>query len=67
VLYVTERCVFRLHEAGLELVEVAPGVDVERDILARMDFRPLLREPAMMAAALFAEAPIGLRERLAPA
>jgi propionate CoA-transferase len=67
VLYVTERCVFRLHEAGLELVEVAPGVDVERDVLARMDFRPLVKEPAPMAAALFAAAPIGLRERLAPA
>lgn len=39
-LYITERCVFRLVAQGLELIEVAPGLDVERDILAQMDFRP---------------------------
>jgi propionate CoA-transferase len=40
-LYVTERAVFRRNEAGrLELIEVAPGIDVERDILAQMQFRP---------------------------
>ena len=41
-LYVTERCVFRLCADGIELVEVAPGIDVERDILAQMDFRPAI-------------------------
>ena len=40
VLYVTERCVFTLDADGLELIEVAPGIDIERDILAQMDFKP---------------------------
>jgi propionate CoA-transferase len=65
VLYVTERCVFRLVDGGLELVEIAPGVDLERDILAHMDFRPLMPQPPRpMDPALFAEAPMGLRARL---
>jgi propionate CoA-transferase len=65
VLYVTERCVFRLCPEGLELIEIAPGVDLERDILARMGFRPLLRDtPALMDERIFAEAPMNLRAAL---
>jgi len=65
VLYVTERCVFRLAPDGLELIEIAPGVDLERDILARMDFEPFIRTaPALMDAAIFAPEPMGLRERM---
>ena len=45
VLYVTERCVFRRTAEGVELVEVAPGIDIDRDILAQMDFRPLIDRP----------------------
>ena len=39
-LFVTERAVFRVGDAGLELIEVAPGLDVERDVIAHMGFRP---------------------------
>jgi propionate CoA-transferase len=39
-LFVTERAVFRIGDAGLELVEIAPGLDVERDVIAHMGFRP---------------------------
>ena len=64
VLYVTERCVFRLTAEGLELVEVAPGIDIERHILRHMDFVPVIRAPAAMDARIFAPEPMGLREAL---
>jgi propionate CoA-transferase len=44
VLYVTERAVFRLLPEGIQLVEVAPGVDIDRDIIERMGFSPVVRE-----------------------
>src|SRR5215831_17639494 len=65
VLYVTERCVFRLTKDGLELTEIAPGVDLDRDILAKMDFRPLIAgrlEP--MDPRIFAAEPMNLRDRM---
>jgi len=63
VLYVTERCVLELTQEGLELVEVAPGIDIERDILARMEFRPIIRrDPAIMDERIFSTKPMRLRE-----
>ena len=41
-LFVTERAVFRVGPQGLELIEIAPGVDVERDVIAQMGFRPIV-------------------------
>lgn len=64
VLYVTERCVFELTVDGLELVEVAPGIDIERDIVAQMGFRPLIRELRSMDPRIFAPAPMGLSDTL---
>ncbi|MCS2608725.1 acyl CoA:acetate/3-ketoacid CoA transferase [Halomonas dongshanensis] len=48
VLYVTERAVFRLIDEGLELIEVVEGVDIERDIVAQMSFRPVINEVAVI-------------------
>ena len=48
VLFVTERAVFRLQPDGVELIEVAPGIDVQRDILDQMEFRPLIRSITVM-------------------
>ncbi|MBI5716408.1 MAG: malonate decarboxylase subunit alpha [Burkholderiales bacterium] len=65
VLYVTDVAVFALHERGIELLEIAPGHDLERDVLARMDFRPVIeRAPQPMEAAIFEPVAMGLRARL---
>jgi propionate CoA-transferase len=65
VLYVTERCVFCLTRAGLELREIAPGVDLERDILAKMAFRPLIHpDLALMEHRLFCDKLMGLKGNL---
>ena len=66
VLYVTERCVFQLATAGgLELIEIAPGIDLARDILAQMEFTPAISpQLRQMDASLFGAARMNLRERM---
>ena len=65
VLYITERCVFTLTTGGLVLTEIAPGIDLDRDILARMDFAPVIPETLrLMDERIFRPEPIGLRETL---
>jgi propionate CoA-transferase len=55
VVYITERAVFRLTPDGVELSEVAPGIDIEKDILAHMDFKPVMRNVKMMDSGIFSE------------
>lgn len=65
VIYVTERCVFRLDEKGIVLVEIAPGIDLEKDILSQMDFQPVVAEYlTLMDARIFIDEPMGLRPEL---
>jgi acyl CoA:acetate/3-ketoacid CoA transferase len=61
VTYVTERCVMKLTQAGIMLTEIAPGIDLQTDILDQSEF-PLAVSPGlkMMDAALFGEGRIGL-------
>ena len=62
VLYVTERCVFALVEGGLELIELAPGIDVDRDILPHMDFTPIINPPLRrMDTRIFKPLPMNLK------
>jgi propionate CoA-transferase len=63
-LYVTERCVFRLSPEGVELIEVAPGIDIDRDILAHMDFRPVAKNLTLMDARIFRPEAMGLEREL---
>lgn len=51
--FITERAVFKLRAEGLELVEIAPGVDLQRDLLDHMDFAPIVRNVKTMDPALF--------------
>ncbi len=61
VLYVTERAVFELTDGGLTLTEIAPGIDVQTQVLAQMEFAPTV-SPSLrdMDARIFRDAPMGL-------
>ena len=64
VHYVTERCVFTLRPDGLELTEVAPGIDIRSQILELLPFTPILDDPIPMSAAIFQPEAMNLRETL---
>lgn len=61
IVYVTERCVFTLGATGIELIEIAPGIDMERDILRLLPFTPSVREPTTMNPLMFRPGSFGLR------
>lgn len=61
VLYITERAVFKLTEQGMVLTEIAPGIDLEKDVLGLMDFKPIISaELKEMDARIFRDVPMGL-------
>ena len=65
MLYITERCVFTLTADGLELTEIAPGVDLQKDILDKMEFKPIMHgEPKLMDARIFTDAPMNIRPEM---
>jgi propionate CoA-transferase len=65
VFFITDRCVFQLTSRGLQLTEIAPGLDLDRDVLAHMGFEPIITsEPAIMDQRIFRPAPMGLRDEL---
>lgn len=61
VLYITERAVFELTKEGVELKEIAPGVDLQKDVLDQMDFAPIVKDVTLMDARIFQEEPMGLK------
>lgn len=64
VLYITERAVFRLGKNGLVLEEIAPGVDLERDILSQMDFSPTVAsELKVMDEKIFKKPKLGIQPK----
>ncbi|MCJ7836130.1 malonate decarboxylase subunit alpha [Cuneatibacter sp. NSJ-177] len=63
VWYVTERAVFRMTETGIELCEIAPGLDMERDVIQHMGFRPqIAKQVKTMDARLFESQPMNLKQ-----
>ena len=65
VYYITERCVFSLTNKGMELIEVAPGIDIEQDILKHMGFIPVIsKKLKVMDEKIFRTGPMGLRDYL---
>ena len=63
VLYITERAVFALTPEGVALKEVAPGVDIQRDILDQMEFTPVITDVTTMDSRIFREERMGLAQQ----
>ncbi len=62
VLYVTERAVFELGKEGMTLTEIAPGIDLDKDVLALMDFKPIVSDNLkLMDERIFRDEPMNLK------
>lgn len=65
VLYVTERAVFKLTKEGLLLTEIAPGVDLQKDVLEQMDFKPILpADLKLMDSRIFKDEAMGIKDEV---
>lgn len=64
VYFVTERCVFGLTRRGMELLEIAPGIEIESDILPGLEFEPIIDEPIRMDPRIFCPEVMGLKDGL---
>ena len=62
MLYITERAVFELTPEGVELKEIAPGIDLQKDVLDQMDFAPIVRDVKPMDSRIFQAGPMGLAQ-----
>ena len=62
VMYITERAVFKLTPKGLQLIEIAPGIDIQKDILDQMEFTPIIEgDPKIMDRRIFVDEIMGLK------
>lgn len=61
VLYITERAVFKLTPEGVELIEIAPGIDLQKDVLDQMEFKPIMKDVKTMDQRIFRDDLMGLK------
>ena len=64
ITYITERAVFKLTKDGVELTEIAPGIDLEKDILAHMEFKPIIKDVKEMDRSIFVDELMGLKDKI---
>ena len=64
ILYITERGVFRLNKSGIVLEEVAPGIDIDKDIISKMGFMPIIGSTKEMDERIFSDEKMDVRDEI---